>query len=288
LIDAAKDLSSSTEVMTGSGNADNAKTGAVMALQQQGLKIFTSIQRRIYRSLANELQKLFKLNSIYLSPEQYYNLLDDTKAVKQDDFEIGSIDVIPVADPNLSSDLQRSARAQLLLAVQGLPGIDPLKVTKLLLQNANLGVTPEEIMLSPEAMDKPNPEAIKIQADIENMSQEKQLKAKELEIKEKEVMAKLYEIQCKCLELKSSAILNLAKAESESANVSLSQYQMQLDILNKQMEAITGMAEFGRDNQIHRDEMDAWHKEMDIKDRQAQQQVSSEGSNDASTSEGMA
>jgi chaperonin GroES len=260
LIEASKDLSSTSEVMTGSSSADNAKTGAVMALQQQGLKIFTSIHRRIYRSLTAEYRKIYKLNSIYLDPEKYFLVLDDKKAIFQKDFDGETIDIIPVADPNLSSELQRSAKNQVLLGVAQLPGIDPVKITERILRGSNIE-NPEEIMLPPEAMNQPNPQVIQIQAEIEKAAQDVNVKHRELDIREKEAQAQLYKIQCECLKLKADAILSIAKAESLEAGQQSQLYMKQLDMLSQSIENQMRMTEMDHEKnmmgqeQIHEQSM---------------------------------
>jgi DNA-binding phage protein len=47
-----------------------------MAVLEQGLKVFTSIHKRVYRSFKKELKKLFKLNALYMNDEEYFRILD--------------------------------------------------------------------------------------------------------------------------------------------------------------------------------------------------------------------
>jgi hypothetical protein len=47
-----------------------------MAVLEQGLKVFTSIHKRVYRSMKKELKKLFRLNALYMKDEDYYRVLD--------------------------------------------------------------------------------------------------------------------------------------------------------------------------------------------------------------------
>ena len=267
VIECAKDLSSSTEVMTGGGSADNAKTGAVMALQQQGLKIFTSIQRRIYRSLTNEYRKIFRLNALYLDPDKYFNVLDDRKAVKQKDFDVKNVDIIPVADPNLSSDMQRSTKIQTLMAVQQLPGIDPMKVSKLILQNISLGINAQDLLMDEKQLNQPNPANIKIQADIENMAQTNNLKQMELELRARELQADIEKTIAETGKIKADSILSIAQAENVSATVGLNEYKMQLDILNTKMDAMTRAAKYSQENAMYAN---------DVAKRQGETEVATE------------
>lgn len=288
LIESGKDLSSSSEVMTGSTQADNAKTGAVMALQQQGLKIFTSIYKGIYRSLGSELKKIYRLNAIYLDPEKYYNILDDEKAVFQKDFENKNIDIVPLADPNLSSQAQKQQKIQEYMALMQLPGMDPAKISKKI---AGLITSEplEELMADPNTQQPPNPEQIKIQAEIQNMAEQAKLKGHELSIKEKEVMAQIYKTQCECIKLKADAMLAMAKAESEKAALGFQEMQMQLDILSKHMDAAMQNNQMGQDQEHHQDEMRMRQQELDQYQQEIenarQSEAMAESSDDSSGTE---
>ena len=54
----------------------NTPATTTMATIEQGMKLFTAVYKRIYRSLQSEYKKLFKLNKVYLNPEKYVNILD--------------------------------------------------------------------------------------------------------------------------------------------------------------------------------------------------------------------
>jgi hypothetical protein len=278
LIDASRDLSSSTEVMTGGGSADNAKTGAVEALQAQGLKMFTSIYRRIYRSLTSEFRKIYSLNGLYLDPEQYYNVVDDRKAVFQKDFDGKTIDIIPLADPNLSSELQRSTKNQVLIAASQLPGVNPVKCSKRILMGSILD-NPEELLLSEQEMNQPNPDMMKVQADIQNMSDQIKLKAEELDIRKQELQTELYKTQCECMKLKADAILSIAKAESLEAGDQLQAYMKQLDMMSQNMEHQMRMTEMGHEQNMQANDQAHEQSMQQQQMEQAQSEAQSAQSN---------
>lgn len=262
MIDAGKDLSSSSEVMTGASNVDNAKTGAVQALQAQGLKVFTAIQKRIYRSLTSELNRVYQLNSRHLDQKTYFNILDQPKVIMKDDFEQDDLNILPVADPNLSSDIQRASRNQLLIAAQQLPGTNTVKLTQLILENANLGIPIQEIMLPPEAMNKPDPNIIKIQADIENMAQDKKLEAEKIQIEQYRAQIDFLKAESLIVLQKAQAMLYVAQAQAQQDNGKFQEYQLQLDALSTHLDAVKDAANFAKDSQIHRDTMDLQHKQL--------------------------
>jgi hypothetical protein len=138
--------------MQGSNLPDNAKTGATGMVLEQGLKVLNAIQHRFRRSLKEEYKKLFILNARYLDPEVYVNVLDDKLAVKKSDFDVETMDIMPIADPNLSSDTQRLHQMQFLMGMIGQPGVDSREIRLRALNLMNVP-NPEKI-IPPE---DPNP-----------------------------------------------------------------------------------------------------------------------------------
>lgn len=270
LIQTGKDLSSSTEVMTGATSADNAKTGAVQALQAQGLKIFTSIQRRIYRSLTSEFKKIFRLDSLYLDEEKYFHVIDQPKVVKKDDFNMKSVHILPVADPNLSSEFQRTSRNQILLAAQQLPGTNKVALTQKVLQNSDLGFPVQQVMMTPQELNKPDPNMIKIQAEIESWAQDKKLKAEELSIRQFEAKVKFFQAHAAVLELRARSMLEMAQAQAQQDDGLFKQHQLQLDIISKQIDSMTDMHGIQADVLMHSNEMNMQQQQIDQQGQQNQ------------------
>jgi chaperonin GroES len=262
LIQTGKDLSSSTEVMTGGTSADNAKTGAVQALQAQGLKIFTSIQRRIYRSLTAEFKKIFILNGEYLDETKYYHVIDQPNVVNRNDFDMKKISIMPVADPNLSSEFQRSQKNQLLLGISQLKGANPIAITKMIIDNSELHVPAENIMLTPQQMNKPDPEMVKIQAEIQSWAEDKKLKAEELSIRQFEAKIKFFQTHAQVIELRARSLMEMAQAQAVQDDGLFKQHSLQLAILTKQIDSMSDMANLNADAIMHNNEMNMKQQEL--------------------------
>ncbi len=113
LIDAGKDIASIQDVVTGGGGQNMAAT-SVLALIEQGTKVYTAIFKRIWRSLKEEFSLLYDLNTRYLSDEGYFTFHDNQTAIARADYEKGSLDIVPAADPNMATDFQKAARAAAL------------------------------------------------------------------------------------------------------------------------------------------------------------------------------
>lgn len=93
--------------------------GTALAGLEQGLRVMTSIHKRLHKSKGEELRILKRLNRVNMPDEYPYNVEGGTRTIRRTDFD-AAIDVIPVSDPNNFSETQRimKSQAQLQLAQQ--------------------------------------------------------------------------------------------------------------------------------------------------------------------------
>jgi chaperonin GroES len=122
MIEAARDITAVKDILTGDSGTESPQTATTtLALIEQGLKVFTAIYKRVYRALKREFALLAKLNSKHLDQQEYYTFLDQQQVVAKEDYDLASMDVAPVADPKMVTDMQKSARANVLMQIQGHP-----------------------------------------------------------------------------------------------------------------------------------------------------------------------
>lgn len=130
LITSGKELASVAEIFVGKMPGQNTPATTTMASIEQGMKVFTAVYKRIYRSLAAEFDKLFCLNATYLDYNTYVAVLDTQ--VSPDDFDRSGYDIYPGADPNAVSQSEKLVKAQglveLLQIGQGI--MNPVEVIK--------------------------------------------------------------------------------------------------------------------------------------------------------------
>lgn len=133
LISSAKELASVAEIFTGKMPGQNTPATTTMATIEQGMKVFTAVYKRIFRSMAEEFDKVFDLNKMYLDPQKYIDVLDIT--VDPSDFDRSHCDIEPGADPTAISQTEKLLKAQgLMELMQGAQGIlDPIKVIQRIL-----------------------------------------------------------------------------------------------------------------------------------------------------------
>lgn len=114
LVQDGRRFASLTEVLV--GQADNkAPVGTTIALIEQSMKLFTAIHKRIFAAAREEFRMLAELLYEFSPYTEYpYHLDGEEKFAFRDDFD-DRVDFIPVADPNIISDVQRIALAQAVL-----------------------------------------------------------------------------------------------------------------------------------------------------------------------------
>ena len=134
LITSGKELASVAEIFTGKMPGQNTPATTTMATVEQGMKVFTAVYKRIFRSLKEEFEKLYRLNNIYLDPQTEVAVLD--QPIGPADFSDEGYDVCPGADPTATSTQEKLLKAQGLVELLALaPGaLDPLKVLQRVLE----------------------------------------------------------------------------------------------------------------------------------------------------------
>ena len=216
LLEAGKELASSSELLAGQQNRSNVPATTTLALIEQGLKVFNSVFKRLYRSMTKEFRKLYRLNYIYLENEEYFRVLDQVKIVAREDYATDDLDVRPVADPNMSTDVQQLFRAEALLNTMEMPGVNPWEVTHYYLKALKVPDEELEKIHPPQPPEPeeppPDPKMIEVQAKLEMEQQKLPLEIEKLQ---------------------SEIALNLARAEDLKNQHVIEKYKSEMDLTAK-------------------------------------------------------
>lgn len=231
LLKSGKELASVAEIFVGKMPGQNTPATTTMATIEQGMKVFTAVYKRVYRSLTSEFKKIYLLNREYMNPEEYISILDDN--AQQQDYEASEDDIIPGADPTAVSTQEKQAKVKSLLELLQLGTIDPMAVTKMYLEAHDIP-NPEQMMKQPsppppdpkmEAMQaKAQLDQQKAQTDMAIAQQKAQMEGKS---KEQE-MAMKQQLAATTLRMKQmEALLTSRKAQAElAANSQTHQQQL--------------------------------------------------------------
>ena len=198
LIESGKELSGITEVLSGQSPGSNVPAETTLALIEQGLQVYSAIHKRVHRSLYLEFKKIRRLNVLYLTNEEYMSVIDDQTGNKNQDYNSSDHDIIPVSDPNATTNMQRIMKAKALLEMRG-SGLDDNEIVKRYLEALQIenieGLFPKEEQEDPIQ----ELEIIAKQADIELTIAEQGKVAAETELVVEKIQTEKVEQEVKML-----------------------------------------------------------------------------------------
>jgi len=125
LINYGERIGGSVDILSGQNPGQNTPAETTRTMAEQGMKIFNGIFKRTHRSLKQEFRKLYRLNQIFVTDNtQYVSNAKSQGIVLAADYDGPVTDVMPTADPSVTSDAQRmqqaAAVAQRVAATPGL------------------------------------------------------------------------------------------------------------------------------------------------------------------------
>lgn len=206
IIDAARDITGVKDIMVGDAPQGETAT-TTMIKREEGMRVFTAIYKRLYRSMSREFKKIYNVNKEYLTQDEYFRFGDSDMHVQKEDYEDDSIDIMPVADPNESTMQDRVFKAQALFNFMGDPDADQKEIKKNYIVAMGFSDKEFERFFPGAPPAGPNPEVEKINAEIAL-----------LEAQTKEVLAKISTQYATVLE-------KIANAESKEAGTQIEQYK---------------------------------------------------------------
>lgn len=89
--------------------------GTTMALLEASTRFFASAYKRCFQAQANEFKIISRLIYDYSNDQYEYFIDPEQQFSRSSDYDPNIIDIIPVADPNYSSQAQRISKAQIVL-----------------------------------------------------------------------------------------------------------------------------------------------------------------------------
>ncbi|MCA2570691.1 hypothetical protein [Microcystis sp. M42BS1] len=132
LVTAGKELASVAEIFVGKMPGQNTPATTTMASIEQGMKVFTAIYRRVYRSMDAEIKRLYELNAEYLDESKMVAVLDEP--IGSEDFKTEDYDICPAADPSASSQSEKLMKAQALAEMLPIGILNPMEVIMRILE----------------------------------------------------------------------------------------------------------------------------------------------------------
>ena len=221
LLKSGKELASVAEIFVGKMPGQNTPATTTMATIEQGMKVFTSVYKRVYRSLASEFKKIYKLNREYMNNEEYIAVLDEP--VQQEDYKGPENDIYPGADPTAVSSQEKQAKIQAVMQLLQLGTIDPMAVTMLYLEAHEIP-NPEKLMKQPQPQPDPKMEAIKAKAQVDQQKAQIDMQVAQHKMQleqateEQELQVKAAQVQQELEAKKMQAILDAQLAQATQSS----------------------------------------------------------------------
>ena len=214
VVDSSRAITAISEVMQGDLPPSSTPAATTMALIEQGQKIYSAILYRIYNSLQKEFMKLYEINKKYMQNEEQFPLAIGSGIIKLDDYKLPNYGIFPIADPQLSSSMQRLLQAQALLTTISDPRVNGYAVLKNYFEA--LKVTNIDDILPPPDPNKPP-------------SLDELLKEAELQNKKMDTACKLMDRELKAIGLQ----IDEAKQKSETAYFGVQAATQKIDAITK-------------------------------------------------------
>ena len=210
LINYGERIGMATDALVGENPGQNTPAETSRNMQEQGLKIFSGIFKRAYRSLRDEFRMLYHLNKINLPDEVYFG---DGKSVVIKDYMADEASIVPSADPNVVSDSQRLQQATMVKqSAMATPGYNRYEVEKAYLEALKVRNI-DQLFPNPQgpnAVPPPqNPkveiEKLKVQAKMKDSESKAKIKAAELMSKAQLMQAEVDKMRAETLKIMKEA-----------------------------------------------------------------------------------
>lgn len=253
LIQYGERISTVNETMAGDNPGQNTPAFNFQAMMQAGMQVFNSIFKRCYRSFRGELRKRYQLNRTYLNTIDYFETMGGRFRIMQKDYSADERHLIPAADPNAFSNMEKSQKAFFLAErAEVAPGYNKPRVERKLLESMDIedvdDVYPVDEKGNPAIPPPVNPE-------VELKKAEEARRARE---SEQRYRIQAFEADTKASVAEADIVLKSAQAQSLSADAAL-----------KRFEAINERQEKRREAFLKSVELEIRDKEADAKQKAA-------------------
>jgi chaperonin GroES len=253
LVEVGKDLSTVQDVMMGKGQTQNVPATTILTMQENGLKVFSAIGKRLYVSLEQEFKAIARLNKIMADDVLYSRVLDEENVDMLEDFEDIDLDIQPVADPSMASMTQRLIKAQAEAQIVAGVGGDVQEAARNVLRAMDTDEdTINRLIPRPDPNAPPSPEQVKIQKEIEVMDSEIlknkaeagakwQLEAGKLKIQAQDAQARKDESEARQIKMVADTMAKEQDLELEhrkvDADLGKAKTKAQVDLIAEAMKA---------------------------------------------------
>jgi len=259
LNESGQKLAAVSDAMSGEMPSQNTPATTTLAMIEQGLKVFTAIYKRVYRGLKEEFKKLYRLNGLYMEEEEYFRVLDEQQVAFRKDYDCNDLDVSPVADPTMSSEAQRLARANALMQTYEINPTPEGKAEILYQYYDSIGAKNIEKLMPMDKIQKmnenppPNPEMLKLELETHKAQDAAENALRDSEVKERESIARCQKTEAEIDLIIAQTMKAIAEAEAVEPGQQLEQYKAFVDDMKRQQQHERELKKIGIDREESED-----------------------------------
>lgn len=274
-------ISSTTDVMTGSqeqSQLQNVSPNTVAMMLQQGLKVYSDIQSRIIRARNQELHKIEKLLGQHAEIEDYLKILNPTDQEISEIFQVGKtgqlefmdynadeVNICTSVDPNESTKQERLVKAQIGVTtgiqLAQIGGVNPRALSRMFYSAIEEPMVDEIVMPEPPT-NQPNPQAVKMQHDMQVQDKQLQIEQAHVQLKSAETQAKVQEMHAKTQKTLSDAQVQQGRLKLDAIKTNLDADMHASDVTTKLHKINSDAIKSGFDNStnVHMQNQDHAHE----------------------------
>ena len=240
LINYTNRIAGTTDMMVGENPGQNTPAETSRLMAEMGGKIYTAIFKRMWRGLADEFRKLYKLNAAFCAPGVTY-----IGGATLDDYRGNPDEICPAADPNITSDAMQFSQAKAVFELSNAaPGFNKDEVVRRVLKGLKVDAIDQ---IFPGSEGQEPPKDVKLQIAEMKLAQDQAELAWEKQKFVAELMDSRELNQAKISQLLAAAEEHLANAGSEQSyarvaeiNAAIAATRAEGEQLNQRIQAILG------------------------------------------------
>jgi len=230
LISSGQNVASVTDTMLGEQPGQNTPFSTTQEVLSQGLKVYSSIMKRIHRGLKKELKKLYQLNKYYLTGEQYFTVLDHNSndpnqqtQISSTDYQGDDTDVVPSSDPTLVSDVQKLQQSRVIGSLLQMGLVNPQESARRILEAERIPDMAALLELPPP---QPNFDQ---QIEMQKLEMEKAKQERDSQVEQ-------FRVAAEAAKDEAEAMLKQTQAAQLAAQGQMEQVKMQFEMMKHEMQ----------------------------------------------------
>ncbi|CAB4217172.1 hypothetical protein UFOVP1590_31 [uncultured Caudovirales phage] len=246
LINYGERVGGSVDILVGQNPGQNTPAETTRTMAEQGMKVFNGIFKRTYRSLKQEFRKMYRLNQLYLSEDTKYLAENETEGqILVIDYAGNSSDVLPTADPTITSDSMRLQQATAMKqSMMSAPGqYNKYEVERKFLQAIKV-TDIEKVLPDPKGPNKlppfvdPKVQIAQMKAEGAKAEMEMNMKLGLLKL-----MKEAEKVQAQVSKMEAEAMLIMAEAQTIESKQRINEINTSIAMQRERREGIIGSIE---------------------------------------------